>query len=251
MADRRKNESIRTVLFDVGGTLLRPAPSVGRVYSETALRHGHEVDAAWLEDRFRHAWDRSVRRSRDRGYRCSEEILRDEWLQIVGDTFGRSVPPSGLDVLFEDLYLRFVSASAWRVVEGAVESLELLRCLGVRLGVLSNWDRRLPQTLAQVGLARFFDFIVASHDVGFEKPHPRIFEEAIRRCEGEAPSRILHVGDSWDADIIPAVSAGMRVLWITSADPSETRALGGSVVLAEDLACLSADRWRALIQGAV
>ncbi len=31
---------IRTVTFDVGGTLIRPWPSVGHVYAETAAGHG-------------------------------------------------------------------------------------------------------------------------------------------------------------------------------------------------------------------
>jgi hypothetical protein len=39
---------IRAVTFDVGGTLIEPWPSVGRVYAEVAARHGVEVAAeAW------------------------------------------------------------------------------------------------------------------------------------------------------------------------------------------------------------
>src|SRR5580700_10426449 len=43
---------IRAVTFDVGGTLIEPWPSVGRVYAEVAARHGLEVAAEDLDRQF-------------------------------------------------------------------------------------------------------------------------------------------------------------------------------------------------------
>jgi putative hydrolase of the HAD superfamily len=204
---------IQTVLFDVGGTLLRAQPSVSAVYSAVAAEHGFSVLPGNIEGEFRAAWRRSVERSRARGYRTSDEILREEWLKIVRETFGESVPPASLPSLFEDLYERFASARTWQIVPGVRETLRYLRGAGVRLGVLSNWDSRLERMLHELELASAFDFLVISHDVGCEKPHSAIFETAIARS-GSDPQQTLHVGDSYHADIVPAKRMKMQTLWI-------------------------------------
>ena len=213
--DRR----IRFVFFDVGGTILRVQPSVSHVYSRTAREHGWDVEPGWLSDRFEQACAESLRRSMRRSHRCSDEILKEEWFRIVRDTFGNSVPGARIRRLFEDLYQKFVSASAWTVAPGARATLEDLRQRGYQLGILSNWDSRLPTTLEQLDLASFFDVVVISYKVGYEKPHRRIFEIAVSKA-GQPASRILHVGDSWVTDILPAQKVGMKTLWMA---PSETR----------------------------
>ncbi|MBI4605768.1 MAG: HAD-IA family hydrolase [Planctomycetes bacterium] len=217
----RSDPTIDTVLFDVGGTILRVQPSVGEIYAERAAAHGQAVPPAEVTRRFRTAWKHSVERSRARGYRTSDEILRREWLAIVRETFGELVDPAGVPRLFEDLYACFISARAWVVVPGVRETLAHLRSRGLRLGVLSNWDSRLRPLLAELGLDEHLDFIVVSHEVGFEKPHPAMFEQAIR-LSGSHRRRIVHVGDSYHADIAPARALELRTLWIA---PSAERAL--------------------------
>ena len=53
---------------------------------------------------------------------------------------------------------------------------------GYRLGVISNWDSNLPEMCRAWGIAPFFDFILASWGVGYAKPNPRIFQEAVHRA---------------------------------------------------------------------
>ena len=211
--DQSSGTKVRAVLFDVGGTLLNVHPSVGEVYAATAAEHGVRVTADHVERGFRSAWKRSLERSHARGYRTSDTILREEWFEIVRDTFGASVREDKLEALFVDLYERFVSADVWKIVPGIHETLDYLRSQGLRLGVLSNWDSRLSRLLKDLEIEDAFDFVVVSHGVGFEKPHSAMFTEALRlaRCD---PSDVLHVGDSFSADIIPARRLGMRTLWI-------------------------------------
>jgi REG-2-like HAD superfamily hydrolase len=235
---------VRTILFDVGGTILRVRPSVGEVYSRAARDHGFSVDPGVLQDRFKLAWKQGLERSRRRSHACSDEILRREWFEIVRQTFVPDVPAERLPELFEDLYEQFVSPSAWTLVDGARETFHLLRSEGLSLGILSNWDRRLESTLERLGLRAFFDFLVISHEVGYEKPHPRIFQEAIGRA-GEESSRILHVGDSWEFDILPARRLGMATLWIAPAAERRARADAGWGT--ESFADLSREEWSALL----
>ncbi|HLU48753.1 MAG TPA: HAD-IA family hydrolase, partial [Planctomycetota bacterium] len=231
---------VEVVFFDVGGTLLRVETSVGAVYAEVAAEHGVRVDPKALDERFRQAWKRSIARSRARRFRCSDAILREEWLDIVTETFGREVRDEEIRAVFEALYERFVSGDAWKVVPGARETLRHLRERGLRLGVISNWDSRLPQTLAELGLDEFFEVLVISYEVGYEKPHERIFAEALRRT-GASPEQVLHVGDSYEADIIPARSKGWRTLWIATGGASDGE------VCVPDFSTLTPAHWDRLL----
>ncbi|MCZ6793180.1 MAG: HAD-IA family hydrolase [Planctomycetota bacterium] len=237
--------AIRVVFFDVGGTLLRVDPSVGDVYARAAREHGWEVDPSLLNARFRDAWKRNTARSAGRGHRTSDETLRSEWSTVVRDTFGASLSSADLGALFEDLYEKFVGASAWRIASGARETLDALRARGLRLGVLSNWDSRLPRTLEQLGLAGLFDVHAVSYEVGFEKPHPRIFEAALERA-GAPPENILHVGDSLESDIRPARRLGMKTLWMATAEERAAQPKAGPGARSFDE--VPAERWEALLQ---
>ena len=214
----RSESEIRFAYFDCGGTLLRVRPSVGEIYSERAAALGFCVDADLLNERFLEAWEASRRRSRERQFSCSDEILRDEWLQIVLHTFGETIPREDLGQVFEDLYEYFVAPSAWTLDPGIRPMLEVLRGRGIGLGILSNWDSRLKVTLGKLGLLDLFDQLVVSNEVGFEKPHAAIFEEAIEKS-GCDPDNILHVGDSLEADILPAVELGLTAIWVKPPGP--------------------------------
>ncbi len=213
---------IRTVLFDVGGTLVRVRPSVGMVYAGAARDHGFDVSAEALDRNFRAAWRRSVERGHSRGHSCSDEILREEWSTVVRETFKESVPAHKMPALFDDLYDRFASATVWELAPRVKEHLEHLRAAGIRLGVLSNWDSRLRSMLEELGLRNAFDFLVISYDVGVEKPHPDIFQAAVDRG-GSSPSETLLVGDSYEADIEAASRCGLATIWITSRAEHEAK----------------------------
>ena len=95
-------------------------------------------------------------------------------------------------------------------------ALERLLDEGYRLGVVSNADGRMPGLIERVGLADYFEFVVDSHDVGAEKPDPRIFRAALDRLatDGDAPrpEECLYVGDLYAVDVVGARGAGLRPL---------------------------------------
>jgi HAD superfamily hydrolase (TIGR01549 family) len=86
-----------------------------------------------------------------------------------------------------------------------------LKNRGLRLAIVSNWQHGLGYFCAELGLASAFDAIIASAEVGYAKPAPEIFAEAIRRL-GVAPHRILHVGDTLIDDVDGGRGAGLNVM---------------------------------------
>jgi HAD superfamily hydrolase (TIGR01509 family) len=100
----------------------------------------------------------------------------------------------------------------WRsVMRGVPEALETFRALGLRLVVVSNADGSVERGLRAAGVREFFDLVVDSARVGYEKPDPRIFRHALAQA-GSDPARTLHVGDLYHADVAGARAAGLHAL---------------------------------------
>jgi HAD superfamily hydrolase (TIGR01509 family) len=109
------------------------------------------------------------------------------------------------------------------ILPGAVDTLATLRERGFRLGVVTNRGHGGPsflEELEEYGLAGFFDTVVSSDQVGYRKPHPRIFERAL---DGLAvrPSEAVHVGDRPEADVAGARRAGITAVWMRGVAPPD------------------------------
>ena len=191
------NADIKSVTFDVGGTLIEPWPSVGHVYAQIAERHGFHFAPEELNTRFRAAWKAR------QNFRHS----RADWAALVQTTFATI----DSNQFFTELYDRFASAKVWRVFDDVRPALLRLKQQGLRLGIISNWDERLRPLLDQLELAPLFDAIVISCEVGSCKPSPDIFREALRQlnCPAEC---VLHVGDNETEDVQGAQSIGMKAV---------------------------------------
>lgn len=216
---------LRAVTFDVTHTLLQ-CPALGAQYAEVLARHGVRVTPHEVEATIPLVWQELA---------CSASPARDRfavhprgalgfWQHFVERTcllLGAS-PPSRFAT--RELYDRFARAEAWQVEAGARATLGELKFRGLGLGVVSNWDERLPLLLERVGLAPFFDVVAVSSLVGVEKPHPGIFRFALERL-GVAPEEALHVGDSQRDDVEGAEGAGMRALRLDPAGGGDLASL--------------------------
>jgi len=198
------NRPIRAVTFDVGGTLMEPWPSVGQVYADAARDHGFSgLNPEEISARFGAAWKAEA------GFNHS----RTGWRSIVGRTFEGLVPETCLEALFADLYERFARPEAWRVFEDVRPTLDALHAMGLKLGVLSNWDERLRPLLDRLDLTARFESIVVSCEVSATKPAAAIFERAAVSL-GLEPGEILHVGDRPEEDVQGAQAAGFAGLLV-------------------------------------
>ncbi len=107
----------------------------------------------------------------------------------------------------------FHDPATYHIFPDVFPALEDLRSLGLRLGIVSNWGWRLPDLCAMLGLNSYFDFIIASSRVGAAKPHPAIFQAALREA-GSEPEETLHAGDNVAADVRGAQAVGITGVWL-------------------------------------
>ncbi len=89
-----------------------------------------------------------------------------------------------------------------------VPALHELRQRGIRMAVVSNgWQQ--PYDAARLGIAGYFSSILGSAHVGYRKPMPEIFQRALQDLD-VTPQEALHVGDSYDDDVVGARQAGVH-----------------------------------------
>lgn len=206
---------IEAVTFDVTHTLLH-VPRLGAIYSEVLGRHGAGVDPEEASRLFSTVWQElacSADPGHDR-FSSHPEGERGWWLRLLERMCELKGAPPPSRFAAAELFHRFAAAEAYEVYPEVPGVLERLRREGLKLGVISNWDHRLPGVLGHLGLAGFFDTIVYSSRAGVEKPGARIFHQALDEL-GVEPAAALHVGDGRLEDVEGAVAAGMLALHLT------------------------------------
>ncbi|MBU4556006.1 MAG: HAD-IA family hydrolase [Actinobacteria bacterium] len=204
----------RAVFFDVGNTLLYPYPSVSEVCRQVLARAGHtrdleSIDAlmplvdAYYEDRYRE----------DDTFWTDEGETSGVWVGMYSLLARQLGIHEDAESLARSVYDEFGRADRWAAYADVRPAFLRVRERGMRVGIISNWDRRLESLLSNLGLGDLIDTVISSAAVGLRKPDPRIFEMACDRL-GVAPAQAVHVGDHHYADILGATSVGMRAVLI-------------------------------------
>lgn len=73
---------------------------------------------------------------------------------------------------------------------------------------------------ARLELMNWANFIVTSEEAGCEKPHPFIFELALRKLNLQS-DQVCMIGDNYQKDIIGAKQLGIHAYWLTESAEQE------------------------------
>lgn len=96
-----------------------------------------------------------------------------------------------------------------QVFPDSLKALEGCSALGLKLGVVSNFDSRLREILHSCGLLSHFSFLITSEEAGAAKPDPVVFERALQKCDAPAAS-VAHIGDHYVNDYVASRSVGIH-----------------------------------------
>lgn len=169
------------------------------------------------------------------------ERVNDEWAQArttlraphLGKVLLKSLTHFGFredDELDIDGCLQIYD---WHGAEGVVvfpdvpAALAALQARGVPIGIVTNAYQPMSMRdaeLRQYDLLQYFPdetVRLSAADVGYLKPHPKIFEYAAEKL-GRDPTDIVFVGDSPSADIAGAQQVGMRAVMRVNGEITES-----------------------------
>jgi len=114
---------------------------------------------------------------------------------------------------------------AFQPLPGAVDLLATIRSLGLRCVIASNTYWRDAKSywddFDQLGMTPYIDAVVTSVDAGHLKPHPAVFELAIKAA-GVPAERCVVIGNKEANDVAPALALGMQAILVHPDDPPPT-----------------------------
>lgn len=194
----------QAVFFDVDFTLIHPGPAFqGEGYRAFCARHGMEVDPSRFSSSVISA-SHILDREQDAVYNA--QIFIDYTAHII-----RAMGGSGAAVepCAAEIYQEWAMCEHFLLYEDVTAALEALAERDIVIGLISNSHRCLDSFQEHFELNGLIDVAVSSSQHGFMKPHPSIFEAALKLA-GVSASDAVMVGDSLTQDIDGARRVGMR-----------------------------------------
>ncbi len=199
----------RVILFDIDDTLIdhkkaaraallrvqRENDSLGNVELS-------ELEVLWSSD-FHYYWSKLLE-----GEATIEENRTTRFINILKQLGAPTVGAELLAKAYGEEYMRTISP-----VAGSHELLQKLKRKGIEISLVSNNLREMQmQKMNKCGLQNYADSMTLSGDCGVQKPDPEIFRIALRKV-GCEPDQAVMIGDSYEMDVVGAVSAGVLPIW--------------------------------------
>lgn len=197
------------VLFDAGGVLVLPDPTV--LGPLLAPLGGDPSLDAHVRAHYRAMAEKSAAVSPE-----------TDW-SVYDAAYVRTV---GCEVDVIDLATEILgsvrNAHIWRwPIPDSLAALRDLAARGVPMGVVSNASGQVERALALAGVCQVGEgagvevrVVIDSHVVGVAKPDPSIFDHALEHFDGIDRERIAYVGDSVVMDVGGARAAGLHPILV-------------------------------------
>lgn len=212
---------ITAVLFDFDDTLIDWSTrtksweeisliNIGNVH-DYLTQSGHKLPPI---KQFHHQYHTILQKSWDRANTTWESVC---FANVLLDTFEACHLDSNHINL--DTIMRVYN---WQPMPGVlpyqetIPVLEYLRQNKYKIGLITNammpmWMRDVE--LRHYQLLDYFDVRLTSGDVGYIKPHPAIYLEALKHLNA-SPQQAIFVGDRPANDVAGANNAGMISVWL-------------------------------------
>jgi HAD superfamily hydrolase (TIGR01509 family) len=190
---------LKALFFDVGNTLLFPD-------RERMLRPLYERGVFPAEELLQEI-ERETKREFDSLQEGNSGVDHGFWhiyYSRLLDRLGRAD-----EAICRDLVTRTRISANWCAIRPGTREALLRLAEKYRLAVISNADGKIADVLARCGIADCFETITDSGIVGKEKPHPEIFQAALKSM-GVGAGESLYIGDVYSVDYLGATGVGMQ-----------------------------------------
>ena len=195
------------VTFDFGQTLCELDTGM---LSRRLAERGLDVSAGRLDAALPgalRAYDAGIRRG----------LGGHPWKVLMAELLAHADAPAvHLDATVDWLWDEQPGTNLWRrPIAGMIEIVDALRARAIPVGVISNSEGRLAELAAEIGWGDRFQIIADSGRLGLTKPGAEIFAWTAKEL-GVPLGNIVHIGDSFAADVEGAVNAGLHAIWFAA-----------------------------------
>jgi len=205
--------TIKAILFDWVDTLARMEPDWHEIWFKALHEMGVELSE---KDMVRgiHSAERQIPEGRPLKWTTSsDEDNFIRYLQIVLEESKGRVPERATLLGTVKRIRQWFSNASFNLYDDVLPSIGVLKNRDIVLGVISNMYDSLIPVCRALKLEHLLDFTLTSGEVGFSKPEPGIFLEALKRS-GTNAAETIYVGDHYEIDILGARGAGLKTVLI-------------------------------------
>ena len=206
---------LETLLIDVGGTLVDDRTWIERVEYERRMRErlleAFGTEEPWFATLVSHPFI---------------DADAPDWEQKTAELVVARLAEEGVEATAEQVE-RICRAFALPLrdvvdlADGVREAIEEIHAMGIPMVLCTNtlWrnDADVRRDWAELGFGDLFAGYVSSHDAGYGKPHPAMFERCLELVGADA-SRAAIIGDRPERDLAGARRVGMRSIWMRPFD---------------------------------
>ena len=209
------HDGLDALLIDVGGTLVDDATWIERADYErrmlARLRQSFGSEQPWFASL------------------VSQPFIDSDapdWEQNTAELVVAHLAEQGIEAGAEEVEricraLALPLREVVQLAEGAREAVDAIHALDVPMVLCTNtlWrnDDDVRRDWEELGFGDRFAGYVSSHDAGYGKPHPAMFERCLELVGADA-SRAAIIGDRPERDIAGARRVGMRAIWMRPPD---------------------------------
>ncbi len=194
-----KINDIGACVFDAYGTLFDVAAAAARCRDALGDK-ADRLAALWRTKQLEYTWLRSL---------MGEYV---EFWKITGDGLDYAMAALGIDdrklrKRLMDIYMRL---DAYPEVKGVLKTLNKA---GIKTAVLSNGSpKMLAAAVNNASIGKLLDDVISVDALGIYKPHPGVYQLAVKGLKVKAGRICFMSSNAWDA--AGAANFGFRVVWV-------------------------------------
>lgn len=201
-------KNIDTVFFDLDRTLwdfeTNSKAAIKHLFEDLKLSSKIESFEAFYSSYRKvnnHYWDLYSKG------KISKEKLRT--IRFIDTLKSFEITDDKLGAQLGDLYIK-TSPYQTHLFPDTISTLQALKADNYKLHIITNGFKEVQFIkLQKSGLIDFFDDVLCSEEVGKNKPHPSVFNTALKRNKVKSEQSIM-IGDDFQADILGAENCGIQ-----------------------------------------
>jgi putative hydrolase of the HAD superfamily len=221
---------IKYITFDLWETLIADSPELDTrrtEYRVTAAwnvlkRKFENIDKGRILDAHQQVWEECTI-----SWQKARDLAFNEQVGLFLNMIGKDILPALSTEEFKTIskaYAEAVIEHPPTLIEGVRETLENLSSKGLVMGLICNTGRSpgfvLRKLLEDYHILRFFECTLFSDETIVRKPDVEIFNKAVSELHASR-DKMIHVGDSWENDILGAQKTGIGAVWISPLNPDK------------------------------
>jgi HAD superfamily hydrolase (TIGR01662 family) len=208
---------IHTVLIDLGDTLVHLSRPWDEVFRDNLDSIYAYLKKAGLNSDFQEFAEQFIREF-EHASATSQLYKVEVPMQDIVSRVLRKVKLGDRDeTLVQNAIMEFYKPeiATWELYPDTKDTLTAFRDNGLKMGLISNAksDWAVRAILEKHDLSKFFAVILTSAALHIRKPRLEVFMRALSALDSK-PSTSVFIGDSLQADVIGAKTAGLRAIHV-------------------------------------